>query len=133
MGNIIISCRIYIYIYIYIQSVQHECARLLEGVPYVKIHRYNPKHLYIFHSHHSVSLFCHFDVLSANGLLMSLWTVMDVRKITRLLQITALFTRCWFVSCIRHYIWSIGAVGAGVGGMELLQFHEIWYSALDTD
>jgi hypothetical protein len=25
---------------------QDECARLREGVPYVKVHRYNPKHLY---------------------------------------------------------------------------------------
>ena len=24
---------------------QEECARLREGVPYVKVHRYNPKHL----------------------------------------------------------------------------------------
>jgi len=25
---------------------QEECTRLREGVPYVKIYRYNPKHLY---------------------------------------------------------------------------------------
>jgi len=25
---------------------QEECARLQEGVPYVKVSRYNPKHLY---------------------------------------------------------------------------------------
>jgi len=30
--------------YIYTES-QEECARLLEGVPYVKVYRYNPKHL----------------------------------------------------------------------------------------
>ena len=37
---------IYIYIYIYIYRVsQEECARLREGVPYVKVYRYNPKHL----------------------------------------------------------------------------------------
>ena len=35
---------IYIYIYIYRLS-QEECARLREGIPYVKVHRYNPKHL----------------------------------------------------------------------------------------
>ena len=35
---------IYIYIYIYRVS-QEECARLREGVPYVKVYRYNPKHL----------------------------------------------------------------------------------------
>ena len=29
-----------------IQSVPGECARLRENVPYVKVHRYNPKHLY---------------------------------------------------------------------------------------
>ena len=26
---------------------QEECARLREGVPYVKVYRYNPKHLYL--------------------------------------------------------------------------------------
>ena len=37
---------VYIYIYIYIYRVsQEECARLREGVPYVKVYRYNPKHL----------------------------------------------------------------------------------------
>jgi len=38
---------IYIYIYnIYIYRVsQEECARLREGVPDVKVYRYNPKHL----------------------------------------------------------------------------------------
>ena len=35
---------IYIYIYIYRVS-QEECARLREGVPYVKVYQYNPKHL----------------------------------------------------------------------------------------
>ena len=34
-----------IYIYIYRVS-QEECARLRESVPYVKVYRYNPKHLY---------------------------------------------------------------------------------------
>ena len=42
------------YIYIYIHTHTHtdiyrvsqeECARLREGVPYVKVYRYNPKHL----------------------------------------------------------------------------------------
>ena len=39
---------IYIYIYIYIYTYrlsQEECARLRESVPYVKLYRYNPKHL----------------------------------------------------------------------------------------
>ena len=37
---------IYIYIYIYIYRVsQEECARFREDVPYVKVYRYNPKHL----------------------------------------------------------------------------------------
>jgi len=43
---------IYIYIYIYTHTHTHtyrvsqeECARLREGVPYVKVYRYNPKHL----------------------------------------------------------------------------------------
>ena len=26
---------------------QEECARLREGIPYVKLYRYNPKHLYL--------------------------------------------------------------------------------------
>ena len=37
------------YIYIYIQGVpggKEECARLRGVVPYVKVYRYNPKHLY---------------------------------------------------------------------------------------
>ena len=38
------GCNIYIYIYIYRVS-QEECARLRESVPYVKVYRYNPKHL----------------------------------------------------------------------------------------
>ena len=38
---------IYIYTYIYVYRVsQEECARLRESVPYVKVYRYNPKHLY---------------------------------------------------------------------------------------
>jgi len=39
----------YIYIYIHrpiYRVSQEECARLRENVPYVKVHRYNPKHLY---------------------------------------------------------------------------------------
>jgi len=32
------------YIYTYRVS-QEECAKLREGVPYVKVYRYNPKHL----------------------------------------------------------------------------------------
>jgi len=32
-------------IYIYRVS-QEECARLRESVPYVKVYRYNPKHIY---------------------------------------------------------------------------------------
>ena len=31
---------------LYIQDSQEECARLRESVPYVKVYRYNPKHLY---------------------------------------------------------------------------------------
>ena len=36
---------IYIYIYIYIQVSQEERTKLREGVPYVKLYRYNPKQL----------------------------------------------------------------------------------------
>ena len=44
--SVSLSLSIYIYIYIYIYRVsQEECARLREGVPYVKVYRYNPKHL----------------------------------------------------------------------------------------
>ena len=49
---VVLSCILlvkheYIYIYIYICRVsQEECARLRESVPYVKLYRYNPKHLY---------------------------------------------------------------------------------------
>ena len=32
-------------VYIYRVS-QEECARLRESVPYVKVYRYNPKHIY---------------------------------------------------------------------------------------
>ena len=32
------------YMYLY-RVFQEECARLREGVPYVKVYRYNPKHL----------------------------------------------------------------------------------------
>ena len=45
-------CTLYIYIYIPLGTMlpvyrvsQEECARLREGVPYVKVYRYNPKHL----------------------------------------------------------------------------------------
>ena len=34
-------CTVYIIIY---RLSQKECARLREGVPYVKVYRYNPKH-----------------------------------------------------------------------------------------
>ena len=36
----------YIYMYVCLYRVsQEECARLRESVPYVKLYRYNPKHL----------------------------------------------------------------------------------------
>jgi hypothetical protein len=38
------NCFIHLHCSIYRMS-QEECARLREGVPYVKVHRYNPKHL----------------------------------------------------------------------------------------
>ena len=41
-----IYMHICVYMYVYIHRVsQEECARLREGVPYVKVYRYNPKHL----------------------------------------------------------------------------------------
>jgi hypothetical protein len=36
----------YIYIYIYIQDVPGGMCQTSGGVPYVKVHRHNPKHLY---------------------------------------------------------------------------------------
>jgi len=49
---------VYVYVYIYVcvwvcvcvcvcilRVSQEECARLQEGVPYVKVYRYNPKHI----------------------------------------------------------------------------------------
>jgi len=44
--TIICMCT-YIYICVCVYKVsQEECARLRESVPYVKVYRYNPKHLY---------------------------------------------------------------------------------------
>ena len=40
-----VNFTVYIYIYIYRVS-QEECAILRESVPYVKLYRYNPKHIY---------------------------------------------------------------------------------------
>jgi hypothetical protein len=36
---------IYVLCYVLYRVSQEECARLREGVPYVKVYRYNPKHL----------------------------------------------------------------------------------------
>ena len=45
--NIIVSRTSFIEAYIEIYRVsQEECARLRESVPYVKVYRYIPKHLY---------------------------------------------------------------------------------------
>jgi len=35
-----------VYIYIYIQGVPGGLDKIRESVPYVKLYRYNPKHLY---------------------------------------------------------------------------------------
>ena len=46
MFRVVRHVTMYTYIYIYIYRVpQEECARLREGVPYVKVYRYNPKYL----------------------------------------------------------------------------------------
>ena len=37
--------KIYIYIYIYTQAVPGGMCQTSGGVPYVKVYRYNPKHL----------------------------------------------------------------------------------------
>jgi len=43
----IIYCNNDVNIYVCIYRVsQEECARFRESVPYVKVYRYNPKHLY---------------------------------------------------------------------------------------
>jgi len=47
--NVIISVCMYVYVYTckYVNSAsQEESSRLLEGVPYVTVYRYNPKYLY---------------------------------------------------------------------------------------
>ena len=48
---------VYVYVYVYVYDThthtythvyrvsQEECARLREGIPYVKVYRYNPKHV----------------------------------------------------------------------------------------
>ena len=50
--SVAIRTKIDTYVHIYIHTHTHtyrvsqeECARLREGVPYVKVYRYNPKHL----------------------------------------------------------------------------------------
>ena len=43
--NVCMYVCMYVYVCMYIQVSQEECARLREGVPYVKVYRYNPKHL----------------------------------------------------------------------------------------
>ena len=48
-NSTVIVCRGWRYCLAYLPSIyrmsQEECARLREGVPYVKVYRYNPKHL----------------------------------------------------------------------------------------
>ena len=46
--QITVTLRLYVraYVHIYIQVSQEGCAILRESVPYVKLYRYNPKHLY---------------------------------------------------------------------------------------
>ena len=45
--SVCVCLRMCLCIYIYIYRVSLEgCARLRESIPYVKIYRYNPKHLY---------------------------------------------------------------------------------------
>ena len=47
LGELRFKEDMYIYIYIYIHRVsQEERTKLRESVPYVKLYRYNPKHLY---------------------------------------------------------------------------------------
>jgi hypothetical protein len=46
-GPVRIKYEVHIRVHIRIYRVsQEECATLREGVPYVKVYRYNPKHLY---------------------------------------------------------------------------------------
>ena len=40
-----INTHVTLHTYITHRVSQEECARLREGVPYVKVYRYNPKHL----------------------------------------------------------------------------------------
>ena len=44
-----VCCIVYTVFFVLFRSYrvsQEECARLRESVPYVKVYRYNPKHLY---------------------------------------------------------------------------------------
>jgi len=43
--NVMVHYAYVVKLQMYIQVSQEERARLLEGVPYVKVYRYNPKHL----------------------------------------------------------------------------------------
>ena len=46
LNEVITLCIDSTYLFYYIYRVsQEECARLRESVPYVKLYRYNPKHL----------------------------------------------------------------------------------------
>ena len=45
-GGLCVCVCLCVYMCMYIYRVsQEECARIREGVPYVKVYRYNPKHL----------------------------------------------------------------------------------------
>jgi len=48
-SDTVLTIHIHVYKFIYLYYIygvsQEECARLRESVPYVKLYRYNPKHL----------------------------------------------------------------------------------------
>ena len=47
IGKTICTAVLYCMFFMHLYRVsQEECARLRESVPYVKVYRYNPKHLY---------------------------------------------------------------------------------------
>ena len=46
MGCTVCATMCYVRTYVYTECPRGECARPRENVPYIKVHRYNPKHLY---------------------------------------------------------------------------------------
>ena len=96
--------------YIYRVS-QEECARLLEGIPYVKVHRYNPNHLCrklngygdngqikVWSSCGSTHCTCRLTILSISVLECGVMTAIHLTLSTELQS--AMLRHRWAFSCI---------------------------------